>query len=129
MSATDYHIHVDELGDFRIARRTMRVELQMQVEYSRIVQGVQPSAYLDLLATWIAAAKVLVLKGPDGWDVDALDPLDQGDMKKLMLLNGAINAKEASFRGKTAKGGEAGGPGAVGNDQVLVPPEVQPTGN
>lgn len=125
-STTDFHVDVDGVGHFVFARRTMRDELRIQAEYSRLTEGVDnPSVYLDRLASWIAVVKVLKVDAPHGWDPETLDPYDEGTLDKIRNVFNALRIKEDSFRPKPA-GSEAGGAGAIGEAELLVPAQVQP---
>lgn len=124
-ATTDYYIDIEGVGRFRIAKRTMRDELRIQVEYANIIQGVQPTDWLNLVGGWISTLKVLAVESPEGWDIDSLDPLEDDTYRKLGHINAAIAAKEASFRGKSSEGGETGGAGKIRDDTVLVSPQVQ----
>lgn len=124
---TDFHVEVEGVGTFVFAYREMRDELAIQVEYSRITQGVDtPSIFLGQVATWISALKVLTVEAPYGWNIDKLDPLEQESYLKLMNVYAALRAKEQQFRKKPEARGESGGQGNGGPADVLVPSQVQP---
>lgn len=125
---TDFHVDVEGIGTFRFAKRNMRAELDINVEYSRYTQGIEtPTAYLDLVATWMSALKVLLVNGPaEFMDLDALDPLDDETYEKLGKVYAALRAKEQSFRRKPAPAVADGGPGDGEVGRVLVSPQVQP---
>lgn len=125
-SKTDFKVPVEGVGDFVFAKRMMRDELAIQVEYSRIIQGVEPTEWLALVAGWIASLKVLTVFAPSDWDIDEMDPLDKDTYAKLAKVHGALVEKESSFRRKPGVGVQEGGQGAGGDDPVLVSPEVQP---
>lgn len=108
-SSTDYYIEADGVGRFRIARRTMKLEIDIQVSYSVITQGVTPTPFLSTLAEWISTIKALTVDAPEGWDIEGLDPLDDESFTKLNRVYSAIVDKEASFRPKRKEGGEGGG--------------------
>lgn len=125
-SATDFTISVDGVGAFTFAKRTMRDELRIAAEFSRICDGVEtPNEFLQTVGSWISTLRVLTVHAPDGWDLDAMDPLDEDTYARLFKVHSALRDKEGSFRRK-GKAGE--GPWAqMGQDAaVLVPPQVQP---
>jgi hypothetical protein len=104
-SDTDYHLDVDDVGHFVFARRMMRDEMRIAAEFSRLTEGVDtPTTYLAQMCTWMATLKVLLVEGPTGWDVDTLDPLEQDSYDKILLVYGALRAKEEDFR-RQAKAG------------------------
>lgn len=126
-SPNEFTVTVDGIGAFTFARRNMRRECAIGAEYSRIIEGVPtPTPWLDTVAGWIAALKVLTLKAPEGWDIDELDPLDDESYAKLGKVHASLREKEGSFRsGKRAQvEGSGSGDGAV--DGVLVQTPVQP---
>lgn len=126
---SDYTVPVDGLGNFKFGRRKMADEIQVQVEYSRLIDGVEPTQWLSLVAGWISTLKVLTVSAPDGWDVDELDPLDDDTYANLKRVYDLLTEKEQSFRRSNGKGGESGRAGAVGDSGILVPEEVQPASN
>lgn len=124
---TDFTVPVDGIGTFTFARRKMADEMKIQVEYARMIDGVEPTQWLSLVAGWMSALMVLTVKAPDGWDLDELDPLDNDTYAKLKRVYDELMLKEQSFRpghGQARQGERAG---AGGNDTVLVPQEVQPS--
>jgi len=124
---TDFPVDVPKVGHFMFAKRTMADEINIQVEYSRLIQGVQPSEWLSLLATWMSAIKVLMVSGPDGWDIDELDPTDDDIYTQLFRVHEALVTKEGSFRSAKRIASEKAGQVAGEVAPVLVPQEVQPS--
>jgi hypothetical protein len=114
-----YELHVDGIGTFTFARRTMRLEFKIQAEYSRLTEGVEtPTANLDYIAGVFSALRVLTLAAPEGWNLDDLDPLEQSDFEKVIRVHAALRDKEGSFRRKPAAAGAGDGPGNGGHDRV-----------
>jgi hypothetical protein len=125
---SEFTLTVDGIGAFTFARRNMRRELSIGAEYSRIIEGVPtPTPWLDTIAGWISALKVLTLKAPEGWDIDELDPLDDESYSKLLKVHAALRAKEGSFRRKSDEKIETGGSGNGNIDGILVQAAVQPS--
>lgn len=124
----EFTLTVDGIGAFTFGRRNMRREIAIGAEYSRLIEGVpQPTPWLDTVAGWISALKVLTLKAPEGWDIDELDPLDEESYAKLGKVHAALRAKEGSFRSRSNAPVQAGGAGNGNVNDVLVPPQVQPS--
>ena len=123
-SDSDFDVEVDGVGTFRFGRRSMRDEIKIQVEFARIIEGVTPTEWLAVVAGWIAALKVLTVRAPDGWDIDAMDPLDDESYAKMAKVHRALTEKERSFRRKPAQASQAAGEGESGNNGVLVPAQV-----
>ncbi len=112
-SATDFDVSVEGIGVFTFGRRKMADEIAIQVEYARMIDGVQPTDWLALVAGWIAALKTLTVRAPAGWDIEEMDPLDDETYAKLMKVHAALTEKERSFRGKHAAVSEGSGSGEV----------------
>lgn len=97
---TDFHLDVEGVGHFVFAKRTMRDEMRIAAEFSRLTEGVTtPTTYLELVAGWLSALTVLTVQAPDGWDLETMDPLDEDTYAQLMRVHAALREKEGSFRG------------------------------
>lgn len=105
-SKDDFSVDVKDIGQFTFARRTMRDEMAIQVEYARFIDGVKPTEWLSLVAGWLATLKVLTVKAPEDWIIDEMDPLDDDTYAALMDVNRALSAKESSFRRSNGARGE-----------------------
>lgn len=128
-SSTDFTVTVDGIGDFVFAKRVMRDEMKIQAEYRRMTDGLDdPGSELSLVATWLAALKVLMVRSPvKMWeDVESVDPLDPDTYSSLMRIYEALREKERSFR--PGKGADSAGTGAadVPVGGVPVSPPVRP---
>ncbi|MEY8688436.1 MAG: hypothetical protein AB9M53_00970 [Leptothrix sp. (in: b-proteobacteria)] len=109
-SPTDFSIDVPGVGAFQFARRTLRDEMRIAAEYSRLTEGVStPTDYLALVAGWLSVLTVLTVSAPDGWDLESMDPLDEETYAKLMQVHSALRDKEGSFRRKPNQAGAAAG--------------------
>lgn len=123
----EFTIEVEGIGAFTFRKRTMRLEVQIGVEYSRLAGGAEtPTDFLVSLAGAISVLKVLTVQAPPKWDLDAMDPLDDSAFGKLFQVFGALRAREDAFRGKPSAGGNGAGAGGSAVDGVLVPPDVPP---
>jgi hypothetical protein len=111
--ASDFTVDVDGVGTFTFGRRTWADELAIQVEYARILGGVPPTMLLDRMATWTAVLKTLIVRAPEGFDFETIDPLEMEDYTKVSRVFDALNEKENSFRRKPAQGGEGSGAAAA----------------
>ena len=111
---TDFAVKIPDVGQFTFARRTMRDEIAIQVEYARIIDGATPTDWLGTLAGWLATLKVLTVRAPDGWvDLDALDPFEPDTYAKLSAVFGGLTEKERTFRRGYVAPVEGSGAGAV----------------
>lgn len=128
-SDTDFDVYVDDIGNFRFAKRTMRDEIKIQVEYARMIDGVEPTEWLALICGWMAALKVLTVKAPEGWDFDNMDPLDTDTYNRIGKVHRFLRDRETGARKGAGKALPPDGQGARGDSGVLVPEEVRPAGN
>lgn len=124
---TDFFVDVPGIGTFSFAQRKMSDEMRITAEYSRLTEGVEtPTTWLEVVANWISALKVLTVTAPAGWDVDEMDPLDEDTYANLGKVHGALRDKETSFRQNKAKAVQAQRTGNSEGPGVLVPTPVQP---
>lgn len=105
----DFPVKVDGVGTFTFGRRRMADEIAIQVEFARIIDGVEPTAWLQAVGGWMSTLKVLTVRAPDDWDLDELDPLDDATYAKLKLVYETLSEKERSFRRRIAPASEAAG--------------------
>lgn len=106
---SDFVVNVEGVGSFTFARRTMREEIAIQVEYARIIDGVEPTAWLAAVGGWQSVFRVLTVRAPADWDIDGMDPSDDDTYYNLSKVYEALLEKERSFRRKPAVASEASG--------------------
>lgn len=109
---TDFTVKVPDVGTFVFAKRKMRDELAIQVEFARIIDGAEPTVWLQSVGGWLSTLKVLTVLAPDGWDLDEMDPLDEATYSKLSRVFEALTEKERSFRRGPEQANEASSPAA-----------------
>ena len=124
-SLTDFDLKVDGVGSFVFGRRKLADEIKIQVEFARMVDGVEPTEWLSMVCTWLCTLKIMAVRMPEDFIIDELDPLDDGTYAKLAMVHSALAAKEGSFRRGTAQAGQGTGAGERKDDGVLVPPQVR----
>lgn len=98
-------IEAPGLGAFVFRRRTMRDQVRIEAEALRILGGPTEDRDLHHVALAMATLLVLQVQAPDGWDVEALDPLDQAEAGKLWQVYGRLRTAEESFRAGAKPGG------------------------
>lgn len=126
---TDFVVKVEGVGSFTFGKRTMRDEIAIQVEFARIIDGVEPTAWLQTVGGWLSTLRVLTVRAPADFSAEDLDPLDDDTYAKLGKVYDALTEKERSFR-RTKNSGSQGSGAAPGHDGgVLVPEKVQPSGD
>lgn len=106
---TDYTVKVDGVGTFTFGRRTMRDEIAIQVEYARIIDGVEPTAWLQAVGGWLSVLRVLTVRAPEDWDLDTMDPLDDGTYARLSKVYETLADQERSFRRGSKPAGQGSG--------------------
>ncbi len=133
MNRKTFSIEVDTevnvLGRFVFYHRTLRDEIRIGAEYSRLIEGVeQPTRWLELFANMFSAITVLLHQPPEGWVLDELDPLDADSYQQISAVYSALRSEEARFRGDNGDRGESAGPGNGRVNRPVVSPPVQPDG-
>lgn len=115
---TDFILKVDDIGTFTFAKRSMRDEIAIQVEFAKLIDGAEPTAWLQAVCGWISTFRVLTVRAPEGWDIDAMDPLEDETYGKMRTVFTAMTAKEGSFRRKPKQASEGSGAGESGDNRV-----------
>jgi len=106
---SDFMVPVDGIGNFTFGRRTMADEIKIQVEFARIIDGVEPTAWLSTVGGWLSVLRVLTVRAPADWDIDGMDPTDDETYAKLARVYDALIEQERSFRRKPESVGEGSG--------------------
>lgn len=124
-STQQYTVEVEGIGTFHFAKRTMRHEFKIQAEFSRLTEGVEvPTPNLEIMAAVFSQLRVLTVLAPEGWDLDAIDPLEPSDLDRVMRVHAAMRAKEGSFRRPAQAHGAGAGQGDGRQPGVPVSPTV-----
>lgn len=111
--ADDFNVNVEGVGSFTFAKRTMRDEIKIQVEFARMIEGVEPTDWLKLVCGWLSTLSVLTVRAPVGWDIESMDPLDDEVYAQLNKVHEVLRDKERSFRRSKKPVGESGSGTAV----------------
>lgn len=118
-----FPVTVDGVGEFTFRRRGMRDQFQIEGNVRKTTGG--GLELLDNGALAFETLAALTISAPEDWDLLALDPLDEGDWKKMMAVFRALRAAEDRFRGRVSAVPPGGGEAAGGQPAVPVPPTVQ----
>jgi len=111
---TDFPLTVEDVGTFVFARKAMREQVSIAVEYARLTEGVpEVVEILGDIPEAMATIKVLTVSAPEGWDADTLDPEDKESYEKIMKVWGALRDKLAGFRKSKHHGSEGEGEGQI----------------
>lgn len=128
--ATDFEVDVDGIGRFIFARRNVGDVYKIRGRYTVLTDGHYDAEgnMADLGALGFVTIQTLLVSGPPGFDLEALDPILDDDFDtKVMSIFAALRAKELSFRPQPKAGSEGAGAGAGGDVRTVVPQEVQPS--
>lgn len=105
-----FGLDVEGVGNFAFRHRTMRDELRIATEYSRLTEGIDtPSKQLDAIANMLSTVKVLCAEPPDGWDIETMDPLDPQTFAQLFTVYSALREREKFFRSRPGQTGQGEG--------------------
>lgn len=124
---TDFHVDVDGLGRFCFARRTMGDVYRIRGRYNQITGGFydDDGRMADLSALGYVTIQTLLVEGPEGFDLETLDPLVDDDYdEKVLRIFTALREKELSFRPRPTPSSEAAGQGHGTNVRPVVPAAV-----
>jgi hypothetical protein len=120
-----FTLDVDGVGAFTAKRRTMLTEIEIAAEANRLVGGQEElSEWLRGLVMTVATLKVQIVKAPDGFDLEELDPDDPDSYALMQQVYRAVKAKEADFRSGKRATGKSEGP--VENVPMGVPEALEP---
>ncbi len=127
---TDFYIDVEGEGRFRIGKRDMKSEMEIQREYASFAGGVEPTVWLETLSEYLSTLRVLIVEGPETWDMDNMDPLDNDTYTRLGRVFVALREREESFRARHNGAGQGTGAGSdserSGAGEPVVSQDVSP---
>lgn len=120
-------VFVEGEGQFVFHVRRMKFQIPIEVEYSRLTQGIPiTTEFLARMAGAMADLKVLTAESPDGWSLDDMDAWDGDAFDRIMKVWDALRDDEARFRGRAGPTGQGGSQGDSGDVRDGVPAPVQP---
>ena len=125
MTPSTFVVTLPEVGTFEVKRRTLKVQMQVHAELNRLTEGAPLATlsdwFVDLCAL-VAELRVLIVRAPEGWSLDEIDPLDDG-YEQLRAVYRAIREQEGRFRAER-KGHQAPGAGTGQEPAMVVPGPV-----
>jgi hypothetical protein len=108
-SSNTYPVTVEGVGHFVFRKRMMRDQVAIQAEASRMLGGPVDDPELRAFAHALVTLKTLAVQTPQGWNPEAVDPLDAEETGKLWRVYDAMRDAEERFRrGPEAPGAEVG---------------------
>ncbi|WP_431860130.1 hypothetical protein [Azospirillum sp.] len=93
-----HSVTVDGVGTFVFRRRAMRDQIRIEADAVRILGGPIEDDGLRSWALAMATLAALTVSAPDGWDLDTIDPLDEGATAKVLMVYGRLRETEEKFR-------------------------------
>lgn len=125
MNEEMHRVDVDGIGQFQFRHRTMKCEFRIGIEYSKLTGGIEkPTPWLNNFATMVSELTALTVTAPEGWDIDAMDPLDENTFKKIAKVHKALRTEEDSFRNPDRADSEGQGQGDSGDSGPMVSKDV-----
>jgi len=121
--ATDFAVDIDRLGRFIFARRSIGDQFKIRGRYNQVSEGFYDADgnMADLAALAFLTIQILLVSGPDSFDLDALDPLVDDEYEhKIFAIWRALRDKERSFRPQPHQGGQESGPGTGAHPSTVV---------
>ena len=120
----EFTLPVEGIGEFTFRRRTIRLNIAIGVEQTRLSEGVTLDKDFALFVEAVATLKVLTSEAPKDWDVDAMDVFDDDSYAHVMEVWSALREKEATFLKRPPAAVHGGGEDSGADDRVLVSAEV-----
>ena len=102
MPKGNHRVEVDGVGSFLFRHRTLKLQIAIEAGMERVTLGPVQGAGLRLFAAAIATLETLTVEGPDGWDLDEIDPLDDEEFAKVEKVFGRLRDVEETFRKERA---------------------------
>ncbi len=98
-TAPTHEVEVPEIGTFTFLKRTPSLSMRIVSTSIDFIGEPARTAWQAETGTVFGTLKVLLQRAPEGFDLDALDPLEPADYAKALAVWGALREKEARFRG------------------------------
>lgn len=102
-----YPVSVPEVGDFVFRKRDLKVQVAIQADVSRMLNGQVDDPQLKRFVGVVQSLVHLTVQAPKDWAPLAVDPLEPEQTERLWLVHDAMRDAEDRFR----KGAPAAGPG------------------
>lgn len=104
MPKGNHRVEVDGVGSFLFRHRTLKLQIAIEAGMERVTLGPVQGPALRLFAAAVATLETLTVEGPDGWDLEEIDPLDDAEFGKVERVFGRLRDVEETFRKE--RGGE-----------------------
>lgn len=105
----NFTVTVEGVGDFVFRRRTLDSQFKILAAAVRMLGGETVAEHLHMMAVAVETVRHLTVTAPDGWSIEDIDPLDQEQIDRVLLVFGRLRAAEDTFRfGAKAKRADLG---------------------
>jgi hypothetical protein len=96
--ARTYPVDVEGVGHFVFRKRTLQDQITIQASAARRTGGQVDDPELRSFVHALCVLKTLTVQSPEGWDPEALDPLEPGETGKIWDVHEALRSAEEKFR-------------------------------
>lgn len=125
--ATDLTVDVEGIGTFTFARRKPEDVYRIRARYARLTEDhyTEEGNIADMGALGVVSLQALMVAGPEGFSLEALDPLMSDDWESIVTrIFVALRAKELSLNPKIKKAKNAAPKAPAQAADPEVPAEV-----
>lgn len=98
MDTGPHKITVEGIGEFAFRRRTLGDQMRIEGDSDRMLGGPVSDPGLRGISLALATLGRLTEMAPEGWDIEAVDPLDENAVARILKVHEALRAAEDEFR-------------------------------
>lgn len=98
LKARTHVVDVEGVGQFEFQHRTLTLQVGVEAIMNRMLDGPVSDERLLYVARAIATIKKLAIKVPEGFDLEAIDPIDENEVEGVLKAYGGLLDAEATFR-------------------------------
>lgn len=98
MSEQTFDVEVREIGTFTFRKRTPKLSMRCVAAAIDFIGEPARTPWQGQVGDVFGTLKTLLVRAPEGFDIEALDPLEPADLAKAQVVWGALRETEARFR-------------------------------
>ena len=98
LKARTHVVEVAGVGQFEFQHRTLTLQVGVEAILLRMLDGPVSSEQLRYVARAIATIQKLMVRAPDRFDLDAIDPVNDAEVDDVLKVYGGLLEAEATFR-------------------------------
>lgn len=98
LKSRTHTVDVDGVGQFEFHHRTLTLQVGVEAILNRMLDGPVSDEKLLYVARAISTVKKLAIKWPEGFDLEAIDPIDENEVGSVLKAYGGLLEAEANFR-------------------------------